>query len=86
MLVGALAAGTPWAAALVPPEALPRPTAPTSGRAVDATRLQFYEVLAIVKMIAIMLTGIRPSATSGLATSAWPLRAPASLPPPCCPA
>ena len=33
--------------------------AKASGRAVDPERLRFYELLALVKMSAIMLTGIR---------------------------
>jgi aminoglycoside phosphotransferase (APT) family kinase protein len=52
-------AGTPWAAALLPPEEFAALYATASGRAIDAARLAFYDVLAIVKMIAIMLTGIR---------------------------
>jgi aminoglycoside phosphotransferase (APT) family kinase protein len=51
--------GTPWASAMVAPEALASAYAAASGRAVDAARMAFYRVLAVVKMIAIMLTGIR---------------------------
>jgi len=52
-------AGTPWAGALLPPEDFAAGYARASGRAVDAERMAFYRVLAVVKMIAIMLTGIR---------------------------
>jgi len=52
-------AGTPYAAALLPPEDLGAAYAAAAGRALDAARLRFYDVLALVKMIAIMLTGIR---------------------------
>jgi aminoglycoside phosphotransferase (APT) family kinase protein len=51
--------GTPWAGALVAPEALARAYAAASGRVVDGRRMEFYRVLSLVKMIAIMLTGIR---------------------------
>lgn len=51
--------GTPWAGALIPPEALCAEYALASGRRVDAGRLAFYDVLTLVKMIAIMHTGIR---------------------------
>ena len=51
-------AGTPYASALLPPDELAARWAVASGRGADAERLRFYDVLAIVKMIAIMLTGI----------------------------
>jgi aminoglycoside phosphotransferase (APT) family kinase protein len=51
-------AGTPWASALAPPEEFAARWATTSGRTPDAERLRFYDVLAVVKMAAIMLTGI----------------------------
>jgi len=51
--------GTPFAGAMVAPEALASAYASASGRSVDAQRMEFYRVLAVVKMIAIMLTGIR---------------------------
>jgi aminoglycoside phosphotransferase (APT) family kinase protein len=51
--------GTPWAGAMVAPEAFAAAYAAASGRHVDAGRMEFYRVLAVVKMIAIMLTGIR---------------------------
>ena len=43
----------------MPPEALADEYAQASGRRVDPDRLRFYEVLSLVKMIAIMHTGIR---------------------------
>lgn len=52
-------AGGPNASCLVPAEELARLYSEASGRAADPTRLAFYEVLALVKMSAIMLTGIR---------------------------
>jgi aminoglycoside phosphotransferase (APT) family kinase protein len=52
-------AGTPWASCLLPPEEFAARYAAASGRAVDPDRLRFYDVLAIVKMSAIMLTGIQ---------------------------
>jgi aminoglycoside phosphotransferase (APT) family kinase protein len=52
-------AGTEFASGLVPPAELAALYAAASGRAVDEDRLRFYEVLAVVKMIAIMLTGVR---------------------------
>lgn len=52
-------AGTPWASALLPPEEFAAVYAGASGRAADPDRLRFYDVLSIVKMSAIMLTGIR---------------------------
>lgn len=51
--------GTPWASGLLPPEEFAARYADAAGRRVDPERLRFYEVLAIVKMIAIMLTGLR---------------------------
>jgi aminoglycoside phosphotransferase (APT) family kinase protein len=51
--------GTPLAGALVPPEAFSELYAKASGRTVDPQRMEFYRVLSVVKMIAIMLTGIR---------------------------
>ena len=50
---------TPWAGAMIAPEDFAAAYARASGRAVDAERMAFYRVLAVVKMIAIMLTGIR---------------------------
>jgi aminoglycoside phosphotransferase (APT) family kinase protein len=52
-------AGTEWASATIPPDELCRRYAEASGRAVDPDRLRFYDVLTLVKMIAIMQTGIR---------------------------
>ncbi len=52
-------AGTEHASGLVPPAELAALYAAASGRRVDEDRLRFYDVLAVVKMIAIMLTGIR---------------------------
>ena len=51
--------GTPFASAMIEPEAFAAAYAAASGRGVDAERMAFYRVLAVVKMIAIMLTGIR---------------------------
>ena len=51
--------GTPLAGAMLEPEAFAAAYAAASGRVVDAERMAFYRVLAVVKMIAIMLTGIR---------------------------
>jgi aminoglycoside phosphotransferase (APT) family kinase protein len=51
--------GTPWAGAMLAPEEFAAGYARVSGRAVDAERMAFYRVLSVVKMIAIMLTGIR---------------------------
>src|SRR5207244_1377628 len=51
-------AGTPYASALLPPEEFAARWAEASGRAADPERLRFYEVLAFVKMIAIMLRGL----------------------------
>jgi aminoglycoside phosphotransferase (APT) family kinase protein len=52
-------AGTPLAAGLVEPAVLAARYAAATGRGVDPARLAFYDVLAIVKMIAIMMTGLR---------------------------
>jgi aminoglycoside phosphotransferase (APT) family kinase protein len=52
-------AGTPWAAALAPQEEFVAAYEKASGRSVDPERLQFWAVLAVVKMLAIMLTGLR---------------------------
>jgi aminoglycoside phosphotransferase (APT) family kinase protein len=52
-------AGTEYASGLLPPEELATAYAAASGRVVDPGRLRFYDVLALVKMIAIMQTGIR---------------------------
>ena len=50
---------TPWASALLPPEEFTARYTAAAGRAVDPDRLRFYDVLAVVKMAAIMLTGIQ---------------------------
>ena len=52
-------AGTPYASALLPAEEFAARYAAVARRTVDAERLRFYDVLAIVKMSAIMLTGIQ---------------------------
>lgn len=52
-------AGTPYASALLSPEDFAACYAEAAGRRGDAGRLRFYQVLSIVKMIAIMLTGLR---------------------------
>jgi aminoglycoside phosphotransferase (APT) family kinase protein len=52
-------AQTPNASCLCPPEEFCARYAAASGRAVDADRLRFYEVLSVVKMAIIMLTGMR---------------------------
>jgi aminoglycoside phosphotransferase (APT) family kinase protein len=52
-------AGTPYASGLATPEELGARWAAASGHALDAERLRFYDVLAVVKMSAIMLTGIQ---------------------------
>lgn len=52
-------AGTPYASGLATPEDFAAAYATATGRAIDADRLRFYDVLAIVKMAAIMLTGMR---------------------------
>jgi len=51
--------GTPNVGTLVPPEAFADAYGEASGRGVDPSRMRFYGLLAVVKMIAIMLTGIR---------------------------
>jgi aminoglycoside phosphotransferase (APT) family kinase protein len=51
--------GTPYASALMSPEDFAARWAEASGRVADAARLDFYGVLAVVKMAAIMLTGLR---------------------------
>ncbi len=52
-------AGTPYASGMLLPEELAAEYAAASGRTVDPERMRFYDLLALVKMIAIMLTGIR---------------------------
>lgn len=52
-------AGTEWASAMLPPDEMAAAYAAASGRVVDPARLRFYDVLTLVKMIAIMQTGIR---------------------------
>lgn len=52
-------AGTDFASGLLPPDAFAAAWSAASGRAADADRLRFYDLLTIVKMIAIMQTGIR---------------------------
>lgn len=52
-------AQTPRAACLAPPGELVALYERASSRRVDPERLRFYEVLALVKMIAIMTTGVR---------------------------
>jgi aminoglycoside phosphotransferase (APT) family kinase protein len=52
-------AGTPYASGLLLPEELAATYAAASGREIDAERLRFYDVLAVVKMSAIMLTGLQ---------------------------
>ncbi len=51
--------GTPYASGLMPPDEFASAYAAASGRAVDPERLKFYSVFSVVKMMAIMLTGIR---------------------------
>ncbi len=51
--------GTPYASGLLPPDEFIAAWAAATGRAPDPDRLAFYGVLAVVKMIAIMLTGLR---------------------------
>ncbi len=51
--------GTPFASGLLEPEEFVARWAEASGRTPEPGRLEFYGVLAIVKMIAIMLTGLR---------------------------
>lgn len=52
-------AGTDFASGLLPPDEMAAVYAAAAGRTADADRLRFYDVLTIVKMIAIMQTGIR---------------------------
>jgi len=52
-------AQTPLASCLLPPDEFAAIYADATGRALDPDRLRFYDVLSIVKMIAIMLTGLR---------------------------
>jgi aminoglycoside phosphotransferase (APT) family kinase protein len=52
-------AQTPRAACLAPPAELIALYERAAGRRVDPERVRYYEVLAIVKMIAIMMTGVR---------------------------
>lgn len=52
-------ASTPLAGGLLPPDEMSGVYEKLSGRRVDPGRLRFYEVLSLVKMIAIMHTGIR---------------------------
>jgi len=52
-------AGSPLASGLVPPAEFCSLYTQASGRSVDPERLRFYELLSLVKMSAIMLTGIR---------------------------
>ncbi len=52
-------AGTDWASALLPPDEMAVTYATAAGRRVDPERMRFYDVLTLVKMIAIMQTGIR---------------------------
>jgi len=52
-------AGSPLASGLVPPAEFYALYAQASGRTVDPERLRFYELLSLVKMSSIMLTGIR---------------------------
>lgn len=51
--------GTPFASCMLPPDELAIAYEKSSQRRVDPERLRFYELLSIVKMIAIMHTGIR---------------------------
>jgi aminoglycoside phosphotransferase (APT) family kinase protein len=51
--------GTPWAGAMLAPEEFEAAYSAASGRRVDQQRMAFYRVLSVVKMAAIMLTGIR---------------------------
>jgi aminoglycoside phosphotransferase (APT) family kinase protein len=52
-------AGTPHASCLCAAEEFDALYAETARRRVDPERLRFYELLSVVKMIAIMLTGLR---------------------------
>jgi len=51
--------GTPWAGTMLPPEEFAAAYAAASGREADSGRMAFYGLLATVKMIAIMWTGLR---------------------------
>jgi aminoglycoside phosphotransferase (APT) family kinase protein len=51
--------GTPNVATLLPPDEFARSYSSSAGREPEPARLRFYEVLSVVKMIAIMLTGLR---------------------------
>ena len=51
--------GTPFASGLLDPDEFVARWAAAAGRTPDPARLHFYGVLAIVKMAAIMLTGLR---------------------------
>ncbi len=51
--------GSPFASGVLLPEDFVERWARATGRAPDPERLHFYRVLAIVKMLAIMLTGLR---------------------------
>lgn len=51
--------GSPLASGLATPEEFVERYAAATGRPVDRDRLGFYEVLSVVKMMAIMLTGLR---------------------------
>ena len=64
-------AGTDFASALLPPDEFAAAYAAAAGRTVDPERLRFYDVLTLVKMIAIMLTGIRAFSDGRTTTSAW---------------
>lgn len=52
-------AGTDFASAMLTPDDMAAAYAEAAGRTVDPERLRFYDVLTIVKMMAIMQTGIR---------------------------
>jgi aminoglycoside phosphotransferase (APT) family kinase protein len=52
-------ARTPWAAALMDPDEFVASYERASGRRVDPEKLHWYYVLSVVKMAAIMVTGIR---------------------------
>lgn len=52
-------AGTPLASGLCPPEEFVARWEAATGRHADSRRLQFWSVLALVKMCTIMLTGLR---------------------------
>lgn len=52
-------AGTEYASGMLPPAEMAAAYAAAAGRAVDPERFRFYDVLTLVKMIAIMETGIR---------------------------